>query len=714
MAQEDIGTLVVKIETDLKKFNKGLKSAGSSIGKFSKSVLKVGAAITGAMLGAGIAVFGFATKAAGAADRVDKLSQKIGISRQAFQEWDFILSQAGTSVEGLQMGVKTLSKAAFEASQGVATYKDSFDELGITVTDVNGDLKSQEDLLNETIAALIAMDDETKRTALASELLGRSATELAPLLNGGTEALENMRTQANELGLILKDETIDAGVVFTDTMDQLKRTLSAVLTESLGPLLPTINDLAQELIKILPPLLGFIQPLIQKLLPVVDRLITALLPVFLKLLDAFMPILDPVIDLFLLLIDKALIPMLESMVPIIETIMPVFIDFLNILIEVLTPLFDKLSQLGPILGIVGAGLLLLISPIGLIGAAIIALIAGITLLIKNWETVSEFFVKIWTDISNFFTSISEKIVSTAKSIWKGFIDFFIVTIPEAFNKFIGFIASLPEKVFTFIKDLFIEKIPFAVGFAIGFMIQTVKEGIPKLLKFFAELPSKIGAFLVETINRIIEWGKRIKENASETGKNFIDGIINFVKKLPSEIGKWISNVISEIISLVPKVIKAAKSIGKGILDGIVDFIKTLPSKILSVLTDALNVIKNIGKKIGSFISGIFKGAGKGISAGTASAIQTPNTPGLAHGGEITRAGRVLVGERGKEEVLLPRGAQVRPLGGIDENKIGQAVAKALMPMLSRQSIIVMDGQKVAKTLWLPLVREKDRLGVGTL
>ena len=36
-------------------------------------------------------------------------------------------------------------------------------------------------------------------------------------------------------------------------------------------------------------------------------------------------------------------------------------------------------------------------------------------------------------------------------------------------------------------------------------------------------------------------------------------------------------------------------------------------------------------------------------------------PKLEKGGDIMEAGRVLVGERGPEELLLPRGAQVRPL-----------------------------------------------------
>ena len=56
----------------------------------------------------GASLFGMANKATDTLDRVDKLSQKIGMSRQGFQEWDYILSQSGTDVEKATDGFKTL------------------------------------------------------------------------------------------------------------------------------------------------------------------------------------------------------------------------------------------------------------------------------------------------------------------------------------------------------------------------------------------------------------------------------------------------------------------------------------------------------------------------------------------------------------------------------------------------------------------------------
>ncbi len=242
------GSILVDNEEANKSISATDKKAEGLAGKL-KSVIgtaaKVGAGIAAGVGAAGAAMFGMANKASEATSRINDLSEKIGITKTAFQEWDFVANQVGANVEGLQMSVKTLSKAAYEASQGVATYSDSFDELGVSVTNADGSLKDQETLLNETIAALAGVEDKTKRTAIASELLGRSATDLAPILNMGAEELEGMKTKAHELGIVLSDEAIDAGDNFGDTLDALKASVGAVGTQigvSFMPILQSLMD----------------------------------------------------------------------------------------------------------------------------------------------------------------------------------------------------------------------------------------------------------------------------------------------------------------------------------------------------------------------------------------------------------------------------------------------------------------------------------------
>lgn len=249
MANYD-GQVVINTKLDdqgLKKGITGLQNTSVSAIKKVKGVL----AAAGIGLGVAAAVKGINNMVKSTielTDRIDKQSQKIGISRQTFQEWDFILSQSGASVDGLQLGMKTLSTAMDEANDGTKEYSELFERLGINIHDTNGELKDQETIFNEVFKALSDMENQTERTAIASRLLGRSATELAPAMNGGAEAIEEMRSKAHDLGLVLDDETIDAGVRLTDTLDQMRRAVSAAKSRAIEPLMGVVDEMAGSFI----------------------------------------------------------------------------------------------------------------------------------------------------------------------------------------------------------------------------------------------------------------------------------------------------------------------------------------------------------------------------------------------------------------------------------------------------------------------------------
>jgi hypothetical protein len=146
------------------------------------------------------------------------------------------------------MSLKTLATATEQADRGSKEYVDTFEQLGVSIYDTNGELKNQEELFNEVFVALANTENQTKRTALASALLGRSATELSPAFNAGGEAIEGMRKQAHDLGLVLGDELVDQGVVLTDNIDQLKRAFGAWRTEALAPVIGVLVTITDKLL----------------------------------------------------------------------------------------------------------------------------------------------------------------------------------------------------------------------------------------------------------------------------------------------------------------------------------------------------------------------------------------------------------------------------------------------------------------------------------
>lgn len=221
------------------------QSFASKLGSGLKTAGKVGAA--------GIAIAGAATYAAGKqfvsgvadvasyADSIDKMSQKMNMSAESFQEWSFVMEHSGTSIESMQASIKTLSNAAETGSE-------AFETLGISQEQIAS--MSGEELFSATITALQDVEDETQRTYLAGQLLGRGATELGALLNTSAEETEAMKQQAHELGGVLSDETVKAGAQFQDSLQNMQVAMSGVKNNMLGQFLPSFSTMMDGLAQV--------------------------------------------------------------------------------------------------------------------------------------------------------------------------------------------------------------------------------------------------------------------------------------------------------------------------------------------------------------------------------------------------------------------------------------------------------------------------------
>lgn len=251
------GKVVIDTDVDIDTFNKAVDKMSQSFDKFSqnldKSSKSLGSRIstnlssafktlTVAITGATTAASAWIVSAARAGDRVDKLSQKMNLSRKEFQEWDYITKQSGTSMEALSMGMKTL------AVQAEADGK-AFEKLGINVRDANGNIKDQGTLFNQTLSALFKYENTTERLAVASKLFGRGAQELAPILNSGAKSIEELRNRAHELGLVLNDEAVDASVRFSDTLDDLISSVRTAFFGAIQRVLPKLEEVVKSFIE---------------------------------------------------------------------------------------------------------------------------------------------------------------------------------------------------------------------------------------------------------------------------------------------------------------------------------------------------------------------------------------------------------------------------------------------------------------------------------
>lgn len=225
--------------------DKAGQESGSKFGSSFGAKMKNGLMVAGA----GIAAFGVAAGAAFGksisdvsqyGDHVDKMSQKIGFSAEGFQKWDYALQRAGTSIDSMAPVMKTLSNAAVSNSE-------AFQQLGISQEDVAN--MSQEELFGKTIEALSGMEEGTERTALASKLLGRGASELAPLINGGTDAIKEQMDMAEKYGMVMSDDGVKASADFVDAQTTLQMTMTGLKNRLTAEFLPACTDVTNGIAK---------------------------------------------------------------------------------------------------------------------------------------------------------------------------------------------------------------------------------------------------------------------------------------------------------------------------------------------------------------------------------------------------------------------------------------------------------------------------------
>lgn len=351
-----VGSILVDssaADQSLSKTDNKAQGVGKTLLNGVGTAAKWGAAVVAAGVAAGAALVKMATDTAATCDEIDKMSQKIGVSREAYQELDYILSQNGMDVNQLQSGMKSLVNTMQSAQEGGAAASAAFDKLEVSATNADGSLRDQEDVFYDVIDALQSMENETERNALANDLFGKSASELTPLLNSGAGSMEELRQKAHDLGLVLDDEVIDSGVELTDTLDTLKRQFSAVATRLGGQLMPIVTEGANFLIDEVVPMLGelleqsgpMLMECLEALLPPLMELAQALLPVIIDLLNLLLPILTWLLSDVLVPLVTFLSDSLGAVLGwVANTALPWVVDAVNSVVEAFTSLKDSIDE----------------------------------------------------------------------------------------------------------------------------------------------------------------------------------------------------------------------------------------------------------------------------------------------------------------------------------------------------------------------------------
>lgn len=400
--------------------SKNVESLSGKLQNGLKTAAKVGAAA--------VAAVGTATAAAGKifadnikqtaayADNIDKMSQKMGLSAEAYQEWDFIMQHSGTSIESLQAGMKTLANA-------VDSGNDAFERLGISQEQIAS--MNQEELFSATITALQGVENETERTYLAGQLLGRGATELGALLNTSAEDMEAMRQQVHELGGVMSDEAVKAGAQFQDSLQNLQTAISGFGRNLSANFLPSVSTMMDGLSALMIGDSSGFALIESGIDDFVDNL-TAELPKFLgagayiveSLLTAIMKNLPKVVESGATVVTTLINGFVSNLPTIFATGVDVLITLIDGIIEAIPELIDAIPEVVTAIILTLADNFPRIVESGgkLIAALINGLIRSIPQLVNNLPQIIKAIV---SGLMNGIGAIADVGVQLVRGLWEG-------------------------------------------------------------------------------------------------------------------------------------------------------------------------------------------------------------------------------------------------------------------------------------------------------
>lgn len=271
----DIFKLVGRVMVDTAEAEKSISSTGSKAdglgNKLAAGIKTAGEwalGLTAAAAAVGAGMFALGKSAAETLDTIDKGAQSMNLTTDAYQEWSYILSQNGTDISNLQGWMNKLTNGIDDLGKGTTSATEKFDRLGLSYEELEA--KSPEEQFQTVIEALQNVQDESERAAIRNDLFGNSSSDLAALLNQESGAIDELKDKAHDMGMVIEEDAISAGVKFQDSLDTLTRSASGLGTQFAADLLPILTAGMEWLTDELPKIKEKAQEIWDKISPIFD------------------------------------------------------------------------------------------------------------------------------------------------------------------------------------------------------------------------------------------------------------------------------------------------------------------------------------------------------------------------------------------------------------------------------------------------------------
>ena len=576
-----------KLGDEVEDAGKQSEDAGGKFEKFGSVMKSVGkalavtmAAIGTAAVAAGKKLWDMANDVAEAGDAIDKTSQKIGISAESYQEWDYVFQRCGADVNNLQTGMKKLSGVITDAAGGSDSAAQKLSAVGLSIEDLNG--KSQDEQLSIVIAALQDMESGAARTAAANDLLGKSATDMAAVLNMTAEETDALKQEAQDYGMVMSNEAVAASAAFEDSLTRMQGTIGGLKNRMVGELLPGITMIMDGLSDLVAGNEQAGEEITNGVTSVIET-VTEMIPQAVELIS--------LIAAAILESAPSIIRALaEGVINAIPTLLPVV---MQVITELVTALLELLPQ------IVEAGMQILASLITGIAAALPTLIPQIVeivvqicqTLIDNLPLILDAALQLITGLAEGILNAIPVLIDALPEVINSIITFLLDSIPQIIDTGIKLLTSLVEALPEIIASI-VEAIPKIIDgiitAVIGAIPLIIEAGIKLLVSLIQALPQIITT-IVQAIPEIISGiVNALLGNIDKIIMAGVELFVSLIENLPTiivEIVKAVPQIITGIVkafgSLMYKIVEIGGNIVKGLWDGITGLASWLWDKVSS-------------------------------------------------------------------------------------------------------------------------------------
>lgn len=236
------------------KLPEGMQKSMNSMGSLNTTSVKIAggfAALAVAIAKAEKALISMTKESAEYAKEIKKLSSVTGQSAESLQEFDYAAEMIGVSSDRIRDSLKETTNKMQEARDGNEATALAYQNLGVAITDADGQLRSAEDVFYDTIDALGQMKNQTERDAIAMDLMSESAQELNPLIEIGSDGLKQYAQEAHSMGYVLDNEALTALTEVDDAYQRLQKSQEGAKNQLSAEFAPYLTEFYEKSTKLI-------------------------------------------------------------------------------------------------------------------------------------------------------------------------------------------------------------------------------------------------------------------------------------------------------------------------------------------------------------------------------------------------------------------------------------------------------------------------------